>query len=290
MNNADKQCVFCNAYLFEDDDVVYCPECGAPHHRECYFKTGQCALQSKHGTDEQYKKPEPKVQEPEEPVSDYKVFEQSEEQGYTPFTRININMPNIDPSINLDDTINSFTIRDVMSFIFVNPIRYIKKFLDFSKGAKVSWNWLAFLFPAPWLFLRKQYKSGFLALILCIASVVLSIPFEAQLNDIMANSDGSYYALLNNMMLSFDLSSIPIFLCAMLGNLIKAAVMVLCGLFGDKLYYSHVFGKLKTLKEREDFEFSAAQLRQAGGVNMWAAFGCMIALQYIPIIISMFIL
>ena len=32
----EEQCVVCHAYLFSDDDVVYCPECGAPHHRECY--------------------------------------------------------------------------------------------------------------------------------------------------------------------------------------------------------------------------------------------------------------
>ena len=32
MNNNEKQksCAMCHAYLFEGDDVVYCPECGAP--------------------------------------------------------------------------------------------------------------------------------------------------------------------------------------------------------------------------------------------------------------------
>ena len=33
-------CAVCNAYLFEEDDVVYCPVCGAPHHRECYNSIG----------------------------------------------------------------------------------------------------------------------------------------------------------------------------------------------------------------------------------------------------------
>ena len=54
LNIEDKQCQLCNAYLFEDDDVVFCPECGAPHHRECYNSLGHCALEHLHGTDQQY--------------------------------------------------------------------------------------------------------------------------------------------------------------------------------------------------------------------------------------------
>ena len=47
-------CVGCKAYLFEDDDVVYCPICGAPHHRECYNKLNHCALEELHGTENEY--------------------------------------------------------------------------------------------------------------------------------------------------------------------------------------------------------------------------------------------
>ena len=47
-------CVRCHAYLFPEDDIVYCPVCGAPHHRECYEQLGHCALEEFHGTDRQY--------------------------------------------------------------------------------------------------------------------------------------------------------------------------------------------------------------------------------------------
>ena len=39
-----EKCPVCGAYLFDEDDVVFCPECGAPHHRECYNAVGHCAL------------------------------------------------------------------------------------------------------------------------------------------------------------------------------------------------------------------------------------------------------
>ena len=56
MSTQHKQlsCVSCKAYLFEEDDVVHCPVCGAPHHRECYNKIGHCAVEDLHGTPDEY--------------------------------------------------------------------------------------------------------------------------------------------------------------------------------------------------------------------------------------------
>ena len=30
-------CAKCGKPFTEDDDVVVCPDCGAPHHRSCYY-------------------------------------------------------------------------------------------------------------------------------------------------------------------------------------------------------------------------------------------------------------
>ena len=30
------KCASCHKVLKEGDDIVICPECGAPYHRECY--------------------------------------------------------------------------------------------------------------------------------------------------------------------------------------------------------------------------------------------------------------
>ena len=32
------------------DDIVVCPDCGAPYHRACYEKQGGCVYADKHGT------------------------------------------------------------------------------------------------------------------------------------------------------------------------------------------------------------------------------------------------
>lgn len=35
-------CPVCGIVMNESDDIVVCPECATPHHRECWFKNGRC--------------------------------------------------------------------------------------------------------------------------------------------------------------------------------------------------------------------------------------------------------
>lgn len=37
-------CAHCGKPFTEEDDIVVCPICGAPHHRSCYMELGECAL------------------------------------------------------------------------------------------------------------------------------------------------------------------------------------------------------------------------------------------------------
>ena len=38
----NKVCDGCSDVMLEGDDIVVCPECGTPQHRECYKKNNQC--------------------------------------------------------------------------------------------------------------------------------------------------------------------------------------------------------------------------------------------------------
>lgn len=44
-------CSRCGHTFTDQDDVVVCPECGAPHHRSCFRELGHCALQEQHAPD-----------------------------------------------------------------------------------------------------------------------------------------------------------------------------------------------------------------------------------------------
>lgn len=47
-------CPHCHRQFHESDDVVACPECGAPHHRGCWGDAGGCACREAHGTEHQW--------------------------------------------------------------------------------------------------------------------------------------------------------------------------------------------------------------------------------------------
>ncbi|MCL1866958.1 MAG: hypothetical protein FWF82_06075 [Oscillospiraceae bacterium] len=45
----DWNCPVCYDKFAETDDVVVCPECGTPHHRDCFSEVGTCANNAFHG-------------------------------------------------------------------------------------------------------------------------------------------------------------------------------------------------------------------------------------------------
>lgn len=57
-------CPVCHKDFTSDDDIVVCPECGAPYHRECYQSVGHCIYSDKHGTDEAWNPPQKQQEEP----------------------------------------------------------------------------------------------------------------------------------------------------------------------------------------------------------------------------------
>lgn len=50
------KCPVCKKQFEAGDDVVVCPECGTPHHRECYEQSGHCIFESRHAEDFSYEK------------------------------------------------------------------------------------------------------------------------------------------------------------------------------------------------------------------------------------------
>ena len=56
MNRYEKiSCPICKKPLQKDEDVVVCPECGAPYHRKCYMETGHCIFPELHATGQSWK-------------------------------------------------------------------------------------------------------------------------------------------------------------------------------------------------------------------------------------------
>ncbi len=44
------RCIVCSEKFNSEDDIVVCPECGTPYHRDCYNKEGKCVNTALHQT------------------------------------------------------------------------------------------------------------------------------------------------------------------------------------------------------------------------------------------------
>jgi tetratricopeptide (TPR) repeat protein len=36
-------CLYCQSFIKKKEDLIFCPECGSPHHLECWYENGGCA-------------------------------------------------------------------------------------------------------------------------------------------------------------------------------------------------------------------------------------------------------
>lgn len=62
MNYVGMKCSVCGKVFTADDDIVVCPQCGAPYHRECYAREGKCVYADRHGTPDAWRPPQPETE------------------------------------------------------------------------------------------------------------------------------------------------------------------------------------------------------------------------------------
>lgn len=58
LESVNKEICVCCGKKIEGETAVYCPECGAPMHRDCWIENGGCGLKEKHGNGFTWQTPE----------------------------------------------------------------------------------------------------------------------------------------------------------------------------------------------------------------------------------------
>lgn len=291
MNNQEtqKSCAMCHAYLFEGDDVVYCPECGAPHHRECYNSLGHCALESTHGTDMQYDKLKAAESKNKQKADAEDI---KNDDGYTPGDEVFANFPPIDflGGVAPDEIIeDGVTAKEARNFVISNTARYIPKFTQISKEEKTSWNFMAFFFPTEWLLSRKMYKQGFLFGIFMLISDLLSLPFQQAILNLGYFDIKTYAEIPDFLVANIANGGIhyAVLIALFVGITFSFALRLVAAFLGDYWYRQHVITKVKEIKLNSDN--IADDFRKQGGVNLFLFLIALLVTQYLPSIIFMFI-
>ncbi len=284
----NNSCALCHAYLFAEDDVVYCPVCGAPHHRECYNSIGHCALESTHGTDKQYDK----LKEAENNSNQTPDFTHNtqDDGNYTPGDEIFSRFPPMDflGGVPEDFIIeDGITAKEARNFVVSNTARYIPKFTKISEKEKLSWNFMAFLFPSQWLLSRKMYKAGVLVAVFTIICTLLSFPLQLALIN-LGFSDLKTY----NEITQFIISNLPnihysLLISTFLGSIGSLILRIVVAVLGDWWYRQYTISKIKEIKA--DSDDIAEDFRKYGGVNLFMFLLGLLATNYLPSFIFMFI-
>ncbi len=266
----DKLCPVCRVRFTDNSDIVVCPECGTPHHRACYAKTGSCAVGGYHAEGFVWNGMLPDEMESSiprsEPKDTYGPHRAEYPHGYNSNTgsdRLNIpemegmeQMPNqyfefyrqirsvTDDEERGADGVSG---KELCHFAGKSIVHYSQAFAAFRKGVlkggtrqpvKVFLNFCAGFFMPIHQFYRRMDALGIALLVL---SAVTALP------EILLYYDAEYASV------EFAASTTAMLNAfAILANLINfAATMLLC-VFGDYIYYKFCVGRIKKIRARFD--------------------------------------
>lgn len=285
-------CPYCGKNLAEGDDIVVCPECGTPHHRDCYKEHSACANEEKHSENFEWKnpvfthshKPEPVPEENPEtvlcghcgmenpgsaryclgcgaPLSEEKphVFSSEEE-----FQRERERIITESFSASFD----GISAKEAAIYVRSNVGYFLPRFAAFSKGAKFDTNFSAFIFSFFYLFYRKMYALGIGVL---LATTILSIP--TFLLDFQVIQE--QYVEMG--LLSQVIWNVPhqetLAIYAIIANLFVWIMRIALMMFFNRLYYSKVVSNIKNARNslaNQSETVIANFFRKKGGTSLFA--------------------
>ena len=188
-------CPVCSEKFKENDEIVVCPECGTPHHKECYNSLGECKNKSFHSENFSFTPVEEKSEKLDVLIED--EVKKTEDV---------INVVNVE--FNGEDSKNNEEIKSTIEELFKNingkstdqvlinnvpssfyevavgknQNYYMPRFLIMEGTQKKQFmNIVAFIFPFAWAIYRKMYKIAIL--IFCLYVAIMSVAVAPVLMD-----------------------------------------------------------------------------------------------------------
>ena len=307
------KCPVCEGYLFSDDDIVYCPVCGAPHHRDCWETIGHCGMEEFHGTEKQYKKEEKSEEKKSlllcsnclHPIPEDAKFcpycgnDNNKEQGEENESFINIKFGGMPTIVRLnnygglkkDEEIEGIKVSDIARFISFGSSQLLPKFKKFSLDKKAkSWNWVGFVSPYCHAIFRKMDILAFMYFLLELAAYVFLTPLYnlfLNLNMPVGSNVGNVITELFREPSKYFNPSIVI--TAIIGILILFGARIFAGFNNDRLYKNHVIQTITKIRgdmnSDDEFEFY-----KKGGVRPVISFLLFIISTYLPTVLPPYII
>lgn len=314
MNYINEICPGCGKAFAEGDDVVVCPECATPQHRECWNKTNSCVNGYLHASGYEWQPSGENAQSggttvcpmcggenaegafhcsfcgaplSETNEEDEKTRPIFTDMPFPPFGSMPgaqqfkiYDPPLVGAGIDPNERIGEETASDISAYLKRSQNRFIPKFRKFEQGAKVSWNWCAFLLTPYYFFYRRLHKVGlvFAAVAIAVSLIITPVAEKGleQTMGIIASSSESVQApgqLTEEQMQIIEKEYTALMKNPAVIACIAAMVLsrVAAGLFADRLYYERMKKDLNQVREiTEDENMYYAMYSRVGGTNVFS--------------------
>ncbi len=289
-------CEGCGKPLMLQDDIVVCPDCGAPYHRSCYEKLGVCIHKSAHASGYEWKFPyqddelrtcpacgertlrseekcrccgavlPPEGQEPPSARTDSdedfdysQMYRQFESAVSDPEKQM------FEEAFGKDARMDGISRQDWVDFIGPAAPSYLAAYSRMQlQKSKVSLSFSALFFGPFYFFYRKAWKPafGFLA-----AELLLAAPTFIEMLQISGST------------LAPQLSTSGLTILARVCSVLSFLLMLVRGMYGKWFYRKSAAAHIRRIQaEFPDARQRQAVLRAQGGVSFAAVFLCLLLL------------
>ena len=286
-------CEGCGTPLTLRDDIVVCPDCGAPYHRACYEKLGRCAHSASHAGGYEWKFPYQESELRTCPACGERTLRSEDrcrccgaqlppegeaqpndraaaqaEQGGT-FDYANLYRQGgpeaavrqtIEAAFGADQTLDGIPCQDWTDYIGPSAPAYMAEYCRMQlQNNKISMSFSALLFGPFYFFYRKAWKPAFAFL---AAELLLGLPTFISMLQISGSA------------LAPALSDSALVLLARVCSVLSFVLMILRGMFGKWLYRRSAAANIRRI--RKEFPDSAKRrvvLAAQGGVSWVAVVG-----------------
>lgn len=216
------KCPVCSRFFEDSDDIVVCPVCGTPHHRECWDGNNRCANENLHSENFVWNNPD-KASSDEKTKHFNTQNENEDRDGAFDFHSTTV-CPSCGlenekgsercaqcgarlhrrPLVNLGGAkgenedgllvdivppnvlIDGIPAEEMAAYIGPNCTRYTFRYMNMEKnGLKLSFNFFAAFLRPLWCFYRKMFAEGLIYFL--IFAVITLITLPAGFGDFMKN-------------------------------------------------------------------------------------------------------